>query len=174
MLDGLSTSDVDAKKYLNQYHKCLYALLKVLTRRMALYHEDSAEEMDHAQTEKQFSVVLARILSKMKQVEEKCVQDFGDEQTRKILMPLTESMKPILRVLGMKLIKQGCGLVLNENVSSNASDKDAGASNKGLSSFFILEELPEKKFATIPEETSPKPTSPASTGPGLAPSGQTG
>ena len=63
---------MDAKKYLNQYHKCLYALLKVLTRRMALYHEHSADEMDHSQTEKQFSVVLVRILTKMKQVEEKC------------------------------------------------------------------------------------------------------
>ena len=59
--------------------------------------------------------MLLRILNKMKQIEENCVQDFGDTQTQKILLPLTQNMKPILRVLTNKLSEQGCGVAICED-----------------------------------------------------------
>ena len=55
------------QKYLNQYHKCLYALIKILTKRMEhFYKGDFGQMREHKDFEEQFSTVLARVLTKMR------------------------------------------------------------------------------------------------------------
>ena len=65
------TQDPD-QKLINQYNKCIYALVAVLTKRMKLFYKSDFEEPhDRLATELRFSNILAKILTKMKQIEEK-------------------------------------------------------------------------------------------------------
>ena len=96
------------QKYLNQYHKCLYALIKILTKRMEhFYKGDFGQAREHKEVEQQFSTVLARVLTKMRQIEEKCNQSMGKEKTKSFLIPFTQTLRPIIKILGIKMIPKG-------------------------------------------------------------------
>ena len=70
-----SAHNLENPKFLNQYHKCLFALIKVLTKRMKLfyqgkYHKGYGEKGEYEAMEAQFQKILAKIRTKMKQIEE--------------------------------------------------------------------------------------------------------
>ena len=57
---GLTEKNV---KFLNQYHKCLYALIKVLTKRMKLFYQGKFRQArEYNETEEQFQHVLGKII----------------------------------------------------------------------------------------------------------------
>jgi hypothetical protein len=76
-------------KFLNQYHKCLFALIKVMTKRMQLFYQGkyrSKEEFE--EIELRFQSVMSKIMAKMKKVENQANESMGKEQTKQVLMPL--------------------------------------------------------------------------------------
>jgi len=79
-----SAHNLQNPRFLNQYHKCLFALIKVLTKRMKLfyqgkYHKGYGKKGEHEAMEAQFQKILAKILSKMKQIEEEANAQVGRE-----------------------------------------------------------------------------------------------
>ena len=111
MLNNDDISNVDIKTDLNdsqdpeqrlisQYNKCIYALVAVLTKRMKLFYKSDFEEPhDRLATEMRFSEILAKILTKMKAIEDKLGKDKSQQ-----LMPFVKTLTPILKVLGIKLV----------------------------------------------------------------------
>ena len=72
----IDTSMDPDQRLINQYNKCVYALVAVLTKRMKLFYKSDFEEPhDRLATEMRFSDILAKILTKMRSIEDKLGQE---------------------------------------------------------------------------------------------------
>jgi hypothetical protein len=68
--DGDSETSPD-QRLMNQYNRCIFALVAVLTKRMKIFYRcDFEEPHDRIATELRFSNILAKILTKMKSIEQ--------------------------------------------------------------------------------------------------------
>ena len=75
-ISNVDTSMDPDQRLINQYNKCVYALVAVLTKRMKLFYKSDFEEPhDRLATEMRFSDILAKILTKMRSIEDKLGQE---------------------------------------------------------------------------------------------------
>lgn len=63
--------DKKHQRYLSLYHKCLFALIKVMTKRMKLFYQGNIKTQEECdEIEHRFSIVMEKIVRKMKQIED--------------------------------------------------------------------------------------------------------
>lgn len=90
------------EKILRKYHKCLYALIKVFSERIQKFYEIRfRQNREYKQLERQFSEVLAKIMTKMKEIEVEAQSLLGGHTARLVLLPFTQVLKPITKILGI-------------------------------------------------------------------------
>ena len=110
-----SQASVNNGKYITHYHKCLFALIKVMNKRIKLFYKGNLQK--HGDIEQHFQSVMAKILKKMEDIEYKAKLDMGEEKAFQMLLPFISIVKPILAIFGIdqdKILKN----------ASSLSDKD--------------------------------------------------
>ena len=91
---------------MNKFHKCIYALINVLTKRMSLFYKNELQSPeDLKETEKKFRSVVVKITNKLKEVEHQSQTNFGPEKTSQMFKPLTQSLRPMLQMLGIQMVQ---------------------------------------------------------------------
>ena len=81
--------------------------MKVFTERIQKFYEIRfRQNREYKELERQFSDVLAKILTKMREIEVEAQTLLGGHTARLVLLPFTHVLKPILRILGITQIKR--------------------------------------------------------------------
>ena len=96
-MDNLTSS-----KYLLKYHKCLYALIQVMTKRIALFYSSKfRQSKELEQIETHFRAVVQKIMKKLSEIESRAKADLGIEEAKRVLMPFTAIIQPIISIFGL-------------------------------------------------------------------------